>query len=479
MPPSARVVTSNDEEKTIKYKLRSLGVDILGPRSDWEHEIAESLHAFSSFVLFDEVVKCQSIIESYLTSEDGHCGGVGVLQGGSEHASIYRLQIKDDDDDEDGHDNRGSIAAAAELLLAFHSSPFGSRYRRKLTVAKVQQYMLNMCERWKQNRPPGSPESYREYTGLGNLMFILAFGEVSGQYRHIDNIDPNNQICCYMSEKCPSTIIYELGGPDIVCGEDLLLFWEDAFDDDAVPNLVREILASKSDDRLDAPFRQSYIPPRLAAWGSINATLSRFGKLYKPVKRSLSLSTDPGTTLVAGGNEVHAGPPTTGPRMFVFAVGIPEGGDEVNAFDLSCNSDDERSNEEDSVNKSGDGEVQYCPALLHMDVCTILFAMMHHEFTDRDISEHTDSKRFLLRVLVDFISENPKETYAQNLVDNKRRALWEWVQQLCERIELDSIYDDLLEEASKCDSIICGEIQARGVRKRSKGRRHTTSKYKK
>ena len=324
MPPSARVVTSNDEEKTIKYKLRSLGVDILGPRSDWEHEIAESLHAFSSFVLFDEVVKCQSIIESYLTSEDGHCGGVGVLQGGSEHASIYRLQIKDDDDDEDGHDNRGSIAAAAELLLAFHSSPFGSRYRRKLTVAKVQQYMLNMCERWKQNRPPGSPESYREYTGLGNLMFILAFGEVLGQYRHIDNIDPNNQICCYMSEKCPSTIIYELDGPDIVCGEDLLSFWEEAFDDDAVPDLVREILASKSDDRLDAPFRQSYIPPRLAAWGSINATLSRFGKLYKPVKRSLSLSTDPGTTLVAGGNEVHAGPPTTGPRMFVFAVGIPE-----------------------------------------------------------------------------------------------------------------------------------------------------------
>ena len=111
-----------------------------------------------------------------------------------------------------------------------------------------------------------------------------------------------------------------------------------------------------------------------------------------------------------------------------------------------------------------------------MDLCTILFAMMHHEFTDQDISEHTDSKRFLLRVLVDFISENPKETYAQNLVDNKRRALREWVQQLCERIELDSSYDDLLEEASKCDSIICGEIQARGVRKRSKGRRHTTSK---
>ena len=256
MPPSAGVVASNDEEKTTKYKLRSLGVDILEPRSEWEREIAESLHAFSSFVLFDEAAKCQSIIESFLTSEDGHCGGVGVLQGGSEHASIYRLQIRDDDDDDDddgdGHDNRGPVAAAAELLLTFHSSPFGSRYRRKLTVAKLQRYMLNMCERWKQNRPPGSPESYREYTGLGNLMFILAFGEVSGQYRHIDNIDPNNQICCYMSEECPSTILYELDGPDIVCGEDLLSFWEEASNDDAVPNLLRGILASKSDDRLDA-----------------------------------------------------------------------------------------------------------------------------------------------------------------------------------------------------------------------------------
>mmetsp|Transcript_7799 Transcript_7799/g.21697 ORF Transcript_7799/g.21697 Transcript_7799/m.21697 type:complete len:159 (-) Transcript_7799:245-721(-) len=111
--------------------------------------------------------------------------------------------------------------------------------------------MLNMCERWKQNRPPGSTESYRRYTDLGNLMFILAFGEAPGQFRHIDNIDPNNQICCYMSEKCPSTIVYELGGPDISCGEDLLSFWEEVFDDDAVPNLVREMLASKSDERLD------------------------------------------------------------------------------------------------------------------------------------------------------------------------------------------------------------------------------------
>ena len=65
-----------------------------------------------------------------------------------------------------------------------------------------------------------------------------------------------------MSEKCPSTTctVYELDGPDIFCGDYLLSFREEPFVDDAVPNLVREILASNSDDRLDAPFRQSHIP---------------------------------------------------------------------------------------------------------------------------------------------------------------------------------------------------------------------------
>lgn len=31
---------------------------------------------------------------------------------------------------------------------------------------------------------------------------------------------------------------------------------------------------------------------------------------------------DPGTTLVCGGDEIHAGPPCAGPRMFAFGVGI-------------------------------------------------------------------------------------------------------------------------------------------------------------
>ena len=41
------------------------------------------------------------------------------------------------------------------------------------------------------------------------------------------------------------------------------------------------------------------------------------------MKRVLGLTVQPGTALLAGMNEVHAGPPSPGPRMFAFAIGIP------------------------------------------------------------------------------------------------------------------------------------------------------------
>ena len=482
---------SHGNERHITQALRSLGVEILEPQSDFELEFAEALYAFSTFVLVDEVTRarCRSIIESYLESGDEKCGGVGVLQGGDEHA-IYRLQIRDDDEDDDeeessgGYNQNPGTAAATELLRAFHASPHGSRHRKKLTVGKLKAYLLHMCERWKQNRPAGSPESYRRYIRLGNLMWILSFGPGPGQYRHIDNIDPNNQICCYMSNQCPSTVVYDLDGPDIVCGEDLVQFWEETV---VVPELIKEMLTSKCDERLGDISRRPYIPPRLAAWGSINDTLSRFGKLYRPVRKCLSLSTEPGTTLVAGGNEVHAGPPTTGPRMFAFAVGIPEVDKEENGIDLNLrgrddgnddgHGDEEESNQDGSAkNNSGDGEIQYCPVLLHLDLCSVLFAMMKNEFFNRDASEHKESKAFLIRVLVAFLAENPNETYSQNLADDKRKALREWIEKLCDRIQIDSGYDDLIEEATNCDDIICGEIQgdSGGAKKKKKARKRSS-----
>ena len=478
---------ANSDERHITQALRSLGVDILEPQSEYEIEFAEALSAFSSFVLIDEATTCRSIIESYLASGDERCGGVGILQGGDEH-DIYRLQIRDDDENDDdeeedgGYNQNPGTAAAKEMLQAFHSSRQGSRYRKKLTVAKLKKYLLSMCERWKQNRPPGSAESYRRYINLGNLMWILSFGSVPGQYRHIDNIDPNNQICCYMSDHCPSTLVYDLDGPDIVCAEDLVEYWDEMLDD-AVPNHIKEMFASICNERLDDPSRRAYIPPRLAAWGSINETLSRFGKLYRPVRKCLSLPADPGTTLVAGGNEVHAGPPTKGPRMFAFAVGMPEADYEENDFGLhfdggvdSGDSDDDgKSNQEDeSAYKSGDGEVQYCPALLHLDLCSILFAVMKNEYSHRDsASDQRSSKLFLIRILVGFIAENPNETYSQNLTDGKRKAQREWIEKLCDRIQLNSGYDDLIEEVVTCDGIICGEMQGDagdGAKKKAKGR---------
>ena len=85
--------------------------------------------------------------------------------------------------------------------------------------------------------------------------------------------------------------------------------------------------------------------------------------------------------------------------------------------------------------------------------------MMKDEYSFRDGIERQDSKTFLIRILVDFIAENPKETYSQNLADGKRKALREWIEKLCDRIQLDSGYDVLIEEAVSCDGIICGEIQ--------------------
>ena len=120
-PTMRRTKGANNDERHITQALRSLGVDILEPQSEYEIEFAEALSAFSSFVLIDEATTCRSIIESYLASGDERCGGVGILQGGDEH-DIYRLQIRDDDENDDdeeedgGYNQNPGTAAAKEML---------------------------------------------------------------------------------------------------------------------------------------------------------------------------------------------------------------------------------------------------------------------------------------------------------------------------------------------------------------------------
>ena len=74
-----------------------MGVDVMDPEGRREESMAESLEAFSSFVLGDEGREaCASIIDRHMD------GSAGELQGGSEEHSVYRVTIGDGEDGEKG-----------------------------------------------------------------------------------------------------------------------------------------------------------------------------------------------------------------------------------------------------------------------------------------------------------------------------------------------------------------------------------------
>ena len=113
----------------------------------------------------------------------------------------------------------------------------------------------------------------------------------------------------------------------------------------------------------------------------------------------MQLTAAPGTVLDAGGDEVHAGPKTDGPRMFAFAVGVcaeEDGGD----------GDDAR-----------DGEVQYNAVTLHVDLCCVASG-----FLEEDTAA---TRRFLLDRLVGLVEARPDaESYALQLGDREDVASW-------------------------------------------------------
>lgn len=399
---SARPIT----EQEIKHELATLGIDVMGPESRKEETIAQALGAFSLFVLDEEQDKCHAIIEKHMGKS------AGPLQGGSDEHEIYRVSITDDEDE-----------AAAEMLKEFHTSQQGKRYATVLTMAKLEHYMLAMCD--KRSRIRGC----KKYTRLGNLMFILAFGPTHGQVRHIDNMDPNIQICLYMSDDCPSTVVYSMDGPVITNGSELVEYWGR---NHVVPELVQSILLEKGDTALEEKGHTKYF----AFWDTLNDNLKRFGKLYKPVALQLSLQTDPGTTLLAGGNEVHAGPPTVGPRMFAFAIGIPE----------------EEDQDEIIEGEDNNGEVQYNSVLLHVDLCCILFSMMEFEYYERE-EEHYEVKRFLLDLLFTLVKDYPLETYARLLGDD-RKEVRDWLGKMVAALEDPERVNALLREAIESDTTL-------------------------
>ena len=397
-----QLTTSNDvkhNERKARNILDMMEVDIIEP-SKRDEKMVNAMDAFASYVLYEEMEVCRTILDNHMAKGVT----VGALQGGNDENEIYRVVINDDEN-----------GACFELISKFRTSREGKKFSHLLTAEKFEEYMLGMCDRRSSGR------SSRRCTRVNNLMYILTFGCTNGQVRHIDKMNPNLQICLYMSSNCPSTIVFHLEDPNIQNGEQLVSYWEET--GRPVPDLVKSMLQLRvhTSRKLSEQRHTRFF----SFWGTIDAILETFGKLYRPVSNSLQFNADPGVTLIAGGNEVHAGPKTTGPRMFAFAVGIPEEEEEKEEDDDDDNSTTSEKSNGDGDDEENDGEIQYCPALLHVDLTCILFITMEVEFTDR-VEEHDEAKRFLLELLVSLIEDQPQETY-ERLLPEDRSDLRDWL----------------------------------------------------
>jgi hypothetical protein len=443
-----------NEQEDVKDAMLEMGVNLFEPSSRKEETMAQALEAFSSFVLEEEPAKCHSILEKHM--EHGDC--VGELQGGSDQSSIYRVLLPQEEEDDQNFDG---APASGELFREFYSSNGGKQFANVFTVKKLRQYMLGMCEKRSQllnevgTDLNGRKQTRVKYTNLGNLMLILSFGSIWGQVRHIDDMVSNVQICLYMSSNCPSTRVYEMAGSPIRNGKELLEFWESeegGLESSPVPKLIQDVLVEKG----DMPLKRKWYCKSFKSWGTINLNLQCFGKLYQTVANELTVMTDPGTTLLAGGNEVHAGPACYGPRMFAFAIGIPE---------QQVMSDDG-----ENYNEEKNGEVQYSSVLFHIDLCCILFSILDFEYPSHEKALHDEAKQFLIQILIRLLKDYPNDcdTFCSQIND-ERDDIRTWLdltmQSLGDRVKC----NEFLQAAVSSDSIFySSEVKKR--RTKLKGR---------
>ena len=441
---------SSDHE--ITRSLTEMGIDVFTPSSTMEEELALTFDEFSNFVLHQEKDTCIEILEN----DDSGC--VGELQGGSEAYSIYRVSFPINDDDSNIEDNNN---AAIKLLNLFNKYTGRSSKSAALTMDKIKHYMLGMCARRSRERNCVS------YTSLGNIMFIMQFGgPTHGQVRHIDNMVPNLQICLYMSNCCPSTIVYEMddgNGLPVIDGNSLIDFWERTKDKD-IPQLIKKILQTNGDVKLKSKWYTKYF----TKWDTLNSQLFCFGKLYQPVLYQLGLrETEPGTTLLAGGNEIHAGPPTTTDlgRMFAFAIGIPAEEEEEETASIGS--------EEETEEHENDGEVQYSPVLLHIDFCCLLFSILDYEYSNGDnVAEVQDAKHYLVEILIELIVDYPMKAYLLQ-IDEERSGIRSWLEHVLERIENKQSINAFVEDAVTSEVILYSpDVIIKRRKKKKKSKKH-------
>ncbi|KAL3802387.1 hypothetical protein HJC23_007212 [Cyclotella cryptica] len=445
-------------EYEIHEKLHEMGIDLFKPQTRFEDTMAQALDDFSRFVLFEGREKCLKILESDLCNGGG---SVGELQGGDDSFSIYRVSFPEDGADEYSFHDRKCKNATVKLLQEFHDHIQQTKrhFKVTLTIEKIRQYMLGMCDRRSKER------CCVKYTTLGNLMFILCFGGSAGQVRHIDNMVSNLQICLYMSSQCPSTIVYAMDDEDGLQVTDtttLLALWNRQ--NKIVPALIVDILQNHANKCLRSKWYTRYF----GFWKTINFNLECFGKLYQPVSCQLSLKTDPGTTLLAGGNEVHAGPPTSSPRMFAFAVGIPDPDGDKNLVKGT----NERIADEQLESDDNDGEVQYSPVLLHIDFCCLLFSILDCEYGSSEKSQSVvDAKYFLVNMLIELIRDYPMKGYLQQIKED-RLGIREWIEIVLHLIEQGGSVASSIDDAISSDEIFYSpDVVKQKLRKKKKGHR--------
>lgn len=248
-----------------------------------------------------------------------------------------------------------------------------------------------------------------------------------------------------------------MDGPPITNVNKLIDYWTAQEQLLHVPDLIKAVLIEKGDKALSSKWYTKYF----AFWDTINSNLNCFGKLYQPVSLQLSLTTDPGTTLLAGGNEVHAGPPAPNARMFAFAIGILEdsGSSETNDYD-----------ESEYYESENNGEVQYSPVLLHVDLCCIVFSLIDFEYSDQKDTTQ-EAKLFLITVLIALVKDFPKETYDRQMGD-ERREVRDWLGKVLDTLEKQegsSNVDKLVEEALKSDIMFYSpDIKKRRMKKKKR-----------
>mmetsp|Transcript_30673 Transcript_30673/g.69298 ORF Transcript_30673/g.69298 Transcript_30673/m.69298 type:complete len:453 (+) Transcript_30673:100-1458(+) len=421
-------------------ELELKGVDIFMPTSD-DSSLADDFEEFASFVLHVRNKECRSIIL------DDENDSVGQLQGGTEKCCIFRVSFPEDT----------PTSAASLLLDYFNSATRRTCSRSALTTAKIRQYMLNMCNRRCRQRNLDI-----EYNCLGNCMFIIQFGgPTNGQVRHIDNMIPNLQVCLYMSTNCPSTIVYAMDdqeGPSVTDGRTLIDFWHRQRRE--TPNLVEKILLDWGSRNLRSKWYTRYF----SRWISINKQLQCFGRLYQNVEYQLGLAdAAPGTTLIAGGNEIHAGPPTSEARMFAFSVAMPSdsgGHQEINHNDGKGGQIDTETN---------DGETQYNPLLLHLDFCCIAYSILDYELASpSNGQEIRESKIFLINLLVEVIRDYPMQEYLLQICPSRVGVL-AWLTKTLSNIEHGNSLEELVEDAvSSKDIFYSPDVVKRNGKKRGR-----------